>query len=589
MIAVNLVQGSAALGRRILLPVCFILLLQLLPLQLLPAGGESEQSGQSEQTEQLSPEEIERRQTRQSVEQRALEAPVLAPSGQLEATITVGEQQLYRLRIEQAGFLIIDSAGPLDLFGALFDIDGEQLTGDDDSGEEGNFAFALALMPGEYFLRVEGFDEETSGSYMIRSLFLPDESSDLESARSLRFGRESRAEIGLADEADFFRFEMPADGLLILSASYRVALLGALLDGAGMPIDTIEAFPWQRILSRGTYYIRLQPRFADTRGSYQLMSRFVQARPVVYNRIERQELSLGETQRIFSLPIAERTTLLVELEAEQELTATLTDNAGRTIGRSSGSTSARITRILPADTYYLIVSADDQLDDLDDFQITAYLHSDQSSSRTDARPIPLDSRHSAEIYPRTDIDVFQIEVEQEGFLTVGTESPIPLTMVLRNIDGMTLASSGGQLGGRNANVSQLVVPGIYFINIRASENAWATGSYKLLAEFDGTTSLENDQIQTGRLDRPGARRYYSLEVDQPSDIGLHASGSASPFLQLLDHAGRPIEGSAVPAGRYFICVRGVSEATTGPFELLYSLLNTTVSETLMDEETESQQ
>ena len=567
--------GRAARVTRALAPLTLLLLLHLLgPLQLLHAGGEAEQPEQPEQHERPSLEEIEQQETRQFIQQNSPTARDLAPSDQQEATIGADEQHLYRLQLEQAGFLIIDSSGPLDLFGVLLDPEGIQLAGDDDGGTEGNFAFALALSPGEYFLQVESFSGQISGSYMIRSLFLPDESSDIESAPALRFDRENRAEIGFADDADFFRVHIPADGLLTLNISQRVALLGTLLDITGAPIDDIRAFPWQRILERGTYYIRLQPRFPDTTGSYQLTPRLVQARTLAFNRVDRHSPAFNETQRIFTLPIAERTTLLVELEAEQALSVALTDSVGRTVGHASGDTSARIVRILPAATYYLIVSGDGQLGD---FQIGAYLQRDQSSSRIDARPIPLGSRQAAEIYPRKDIDVFRIEVEREGFLTVETESRTPLLMVLRDLDGVTLGSAEGQFGGRNAGIARLVAPGSYFINVRASEIAEATGNYKLFTEFDEAIPLERDIIQTGRLNRPGARRYYSLEIDQPSDIELHTRGSASPFLQLLDHTGRPLDGFVVPAGRYFVCVRGVSELATGPFELLYSLFNTILS------------
>ena len=64
----------------------------------------------------------------------------------------------FSFRVSKYSEVAIETDGDVDTHGRLFDENGTLLGADDDSGRNANFRLAMTLVPGRYFLRVEGID-----------------------------------------------------------------------------------------------------------------------------------------------------------------------------------------------------------------------------------------------------------------------------------------------------------------------------------------------------------------------------------------------------------------------------------------------
>ena len=87
-------------------------------------------------------------------------------SGQLE---TGGDVDYFRVQVAASGELIVHTTGSLDTKGQLEDSAGGVLARDDDGGDGYNFRIAHAVSASTYYLKVEGYDASTTGSYTIHA------------------------------------------------------------------------------------------------------------------------------------------------------------------------------------------------------------------------------------------------------------------------------------------------------------------------------------------------------------------------------------------------------------------------------------
>ena len=87
-------------------------------------------------------------------------------SGQLE---TGGDVDYFRVEVSASGDLTVHTTGSLDTRGQLEDSAGGVLARDDDGGDGYNFRIAHAVSAGTYYIKVEGYDATTTGSYTIHA------------------------------------------------------------------------------------------------------------------------------------------------------------------------------------------------------------------------------------------------------------------------------------------------------------------------------------------------------------------------------------------------------------------------------------
>jgi len=179
------------------------------------------------------------------------------------------------------------SAGETDTFGRIYSSSGQlQAENDDDPlGERGtNFAFyAQVSVPGTYYLQVTGYAGAT-GPYALYSTFLPnDDHSDLRFLGTPLPANGSLAGVLSRDgDLDSFVIDVPSAGMLTVSSSGSLDVMGALHDAAGRQIGFNDdaAFPTDlnfsltRQVAAGRYYLVVVGFDPLSRGAYTVHSRF---------------------------------------------------------------------------------------------------------------------------------------------------------------------------------------------------------------------------------------------------------------------------------------------------------------------------
>ena len=80
--------------------------------------------------------------------------------------------------VTESGTLTVYTTGSLDTLGRLYDAAGNQLTDNDDGGEDTNFRIERDVDAGTYFVSVEAFDESATGDYTLHTEFESDNGSD---------------------------------------------------------------------------------------------------------------------------------------------------------------------------------------------------------------------------------------------------------------------------------------------------------------------------------------------------------------------------------------------------------------------------
>ncbi|SFV75276.1 hypothetical protein MNB_SM-3-4 [hydrothermal vent metagenome] len=84
-------------------------------------------------------------------------------SGFLEA----GEAIRYKFQINQPLFITFQSRSGMDTIGTLYDSSFNEITYDDDGGENGNFKFTRYLEDGVYYIEIKGYSDDIYGDYIL--------------------------------------------------------------------------------------------------------------------------------------------------------------------------------------------------------------------------------------------------------------------------------------------------------------------------------------------------------------------------------------------------------------------------------------
>ena len=87
-------------------------------------------------------------------------------------TLAPGDDEDYfRLSVPSAGTLIVETTGSTDTHGTLYSATGGDLASNDDSDSDTNFRIVHQASAGTYYVRVVGYDDDTTGSYTLRVRF----------------------------------------------------------------------------------------------------------------------------------------------------------------------------------------------------------------------------------------------------------------------------------------------------------------------------------------------------------------------------------------------------------------------------------
>jgi len=189
----------------------------------------------------------------------------------------------FRVHVDQAGTLTVETTGGTDTVGQLRGADGQWLSEDDDGGSRLNFRLVESVLAGTYHIRVNGFEsapgEVATGPYTLVVGFTPtptdDHGNTPEKARSVKPNSSTPGTLERQGDIDYFRVLVSEMGTLTVETTGDTDTLGQLRgtddqwlsedDDGGSRLN----FRLVESVSAGTYYIRVSG-FDNATGRYTL-------------------------------------------------------------------------------------------------------------------------------------------------------------------------------------------------------------------------------------------------------------------------------------------------------------------------------
>jgi hypothetical protein len=114
----------------------------------------------------------------------SIAAPAALGAGVNGSLEVGGDADYFALTVTARGLLTVSTSGFIDTAGVLLDGSGAELVSADGGGAGGNFALTYAVVPGTYYVRVQGGSPSTTGVYTLTSALSPASSgSDFDADR----------------------------------------------------------------------------------------------------------------------------------------------------------------------------------------------------------------------------------------------------------------------------------------------------------------------------------------------------------------------------------------------------------------------
>lgn len=92
-------------------------------------------------------------------------ATLVAKPSSTPGFLSTGDVDYFRIVVTARASLTFSTGGHTDTYGTLYDANGFTLAENDDSGPESNFQIRSTLAPGTYYVAVDGYHHNNSGSY----------------------------------------------------------------------------------------------------------------------------------------------------------------------------------------------------------------------------------------------------------------------------------------------------------------------------------------------------------------------------------------------------------------------------------------
>lgn len=473
--------------------------------------------------------------------------PLVLDGAPREGVIGVlADEDYFRMAVTGPTAVVIYSRSSFDTVGTLFDPDGREIAGDDDSGDGRNFSITTVLpRRGTYYLRARAFGRLSSssrratGGYTIHA-------ERANSPQLLSLGDSPReGSISTGGESRFYRLEVTVPTRATFYTSGSLNTTGWLLGPDGREIERdysggegsnfrIEAF----LPRRGTYYLLVRSYRA---GSYTLHTEQGETP---------QLLSLGGTPREGSISTA-RQTRLYRLEVTVptqvilytsgsllDTTGALVDTEDRIISQDDDggeSTNFRIETFLPRrGTYFL--------------RVRGYSSSTGSYTLHAERgelPMRLSLGGPAlqgSIEESRDADVYFLDVTGPTGVAIYTTGGFDSVGSLFDPDNRLIATDDDGGDGLNFRIDTFLVrSGTYSLEVTKPFFGKA-GTYSVQAARgeSPTLLLLGGPPQQGAILTGGAEDLFRLQVTNPTRVAISTSGGVDTGGELYDPQGELI-------------------------------------------------
>ena len=191
-------------------------------------------------------------------------------SGRIE---TGGDVDYFRVQVSSSGTLTVYTTGDADTYGTLqSSLLGRNLVSSDDGGSDNNFRIEHTVTPGTYYIRVQGHNSSTIGSYTVHTylreereeVVWDDHSDTREGATDLPSGGSLPGRIEPDGDVDYFKVEVSIVARLTVYTTGDTDTYGTLQNSSGSDLESDDDggdgknFRIESLRGDGTYYVKVE-------------------------------------------------------------------------------------------------------------------------------------------------------------------------------------------------------------------------------------------------------------------------------------------------------------------------------------------
>ena len=505
-----------------------------------------------------------------------------------ESISPVGDEDYFRVVLEQDAPLILSTTGLTDTFGSLYDnsfglIASKDNSGTGSAGNPQNFLMIRELAAGAYYIGTRGNNRfTTTGDYVLNVATPPTITLPYASAEE---------EISPAGNEDYFRFELTQLTIVTASTNGSFDVVGRLYDSAGILLaaDDNSAdndnFYIKQILPAGSYYIAVSGANPAVSGEYTLIvtkqapptaislsntdspNSDPDSNPVPSYATSGESISSATDIDYFSFSLSQTNIINIATTGSADTVGALYNSAGVKLAFDDNSGSGNnffIEKILSPGTYHIEVAGSGS-----STATGNYILNIMGAPTID---IPYTSSEQS-ISPTDNVDYFKFEVSELNIININTTGSTDTVGTLYNSAGVKLTFDDDSGSGNNFLIQRILFPGIYFAEVRGL-NSNTYGNYTLNIATDEIPIISSPYTSSAQeISSVEDRDYFYFNLINPSVITLFTTGATDTYIRLYDDVGELLasddnSGSGnnfyieriLPTGSYYIEVSGSSSA-----------------------------
>ncbi len=203
----------------------------------------------------------------------------VSPSSNTNGAISpAGDKDVFKIQMPSDGQLIVTTNSDMDTYGTLRDSNCISIQTDDSGGTGANFQISRWVSAGTYYVEVRHYYSTGTGNYVfhVESDLATDDHGNNCTTASIANAHMSQASGNLSvyGDKDFFRLDLPSDGLVTVYSTSNMDTVGELRDSNCFSIQYADGggtgsnFLISRELTQGTYYVEVRNYYKTDKGPY---------------------------------------------------------------------------------------------------------------------------------------------------------------------------------------------------------------------------------------------------------------------------------------------------------------------------------
>ena len=371
-------------------------------------------------------------------------------------------------------------------------------------------------------------------------------------------------------DVDYFRFEVPSQGAVVVETTGSTDTYGTLEDAAGREVASNDDggagsnFAIERDLDAGTYYVRVRGYRSSTTGDYSLgishrpaeadddhSDERVRATRVGRNSSTRGRLERGGDSDYFRFELPSRSTVVIETTGSVDTVGSLEESAGdEVVSNDDGGVDLnfKIERTLEPGTYFVRVSGYS-------FAVGNYVlrishrpeGDDHGNTRSSATGVSIPSSTAGTIDPGNDTDYFRFVVPARGTVVMESSGDLDTIGTLFNARGSRIVQDDDGGEDLNFRIERTLDEGTYYVRVHSFRTG--TGDYTLHlggADDHGDSPDEATHVflpstTAGIIDPGDDPDFFRFVVSARGAVVMESSGDLDTVGTLFDERGDRIE------------------------------------------------